>query len=153
VSSSDARVRVRRLEGELLPEARDLRRRVFVDEQHVPAELEWDGRDAEATQLVATRDGEVVGVARARHVGGYLKAERVAVAAAARGAGVGKALMREIEALAAERRMPAVTLHAQASAIAFYEALGYACEGVPFDEAGIEHRAMRKWLDGPPGTR
>ena len=127
-----------------------LRRGVFVDEQGVPDALERDEHDALALHWIVRVDGEIVGTARARRVGHDAKAERVAVRADLRGAGVGRALMEAIEDWARSAGLAAVRLNAQATAVPFYEILGYTAEGPPFEEAGIPHRSMRKRLRGQP---
>ncbi len=130
---------------ETLAECFDLRRRVFVYEQGVDRSLEFDGLDDEATHLAAHHLGQLVGTARFRLVApGVVKAERVAVSERARQLGVGRALMQEIERLAAGLGSRAIVLNAQKVAIPFYRRLGYSAEGAPFDEAGIPHVAMRK---------
>jgi predicted GNAT family N-acyltransferase len=129
---------------EELAECRDIRREVFVDEQGVPLDEEMDTYDATATHFLAILDGDPVGTARLRSLAdGTPKAERVAVRAAWRRHGVGRALMRALEDAAGA---PEIVLHAQLPVLAFYEALGYRAEGPVFDEAGIPHRAMRKTL-------
>lgn len=121
-----------------------IRREVFVDEQRVPLHEEMDAHDGTATHFLALVDGEAVGTARLRTLpDGTPKAERVAVRAAWRRHGVGRALMRALEHAA---RAPQIVLNAQLPVVAFYERLGYEAEGPIFDEAGIPHRAMRKRL-------
>lgn len=130
-----------------------LRREVFIEEQRVPAEIEVDGRDSDCVHFLATDgDGCDVGAARLRVTGeGVAKAERVAVRASARGLGVGRALMRSLEAEAQAAGHDAVVLGAQAGAIAFYRRLGYSPLGPRFMEADIEHQMMRLLLGGSAG--
>jgi predicted GNAT family N-acyltransferase len=122
-----------------------VRRRVFIEEQGVPAEIERDGRDGACLHFLAVAEGAGdVGAARLRVTpGGVAKAERVAVLAGARGLGVGRALMRALEGAARDAGHPEVVLGAQAGAIVFYERLGYLPVGPRFMEAGIEHQQMR----------
>jgi len=125
-----------------------LRHRVFVEEQAVPVELERDELDDVATHAVA-RDpaGRVVGTGRVVVRGdGVARVGRMAVAAEARGAGVGAALLGVLEAAAADAGCRRVELHAQAHAIGFYRRAGYQPQGEPFDDAGILHVAMWKAL-------
>jgi predicted GNAT family N-acyltransferase len=119
---------------------------VFVQGQGVPESIEVDGLDERCTHFAAYRDEALVGTARLRVVGGAAKAERVAVASSVRGAGVGRALMRALEAEAKRMGLASVILNAQAAVIPFYERLGYATEGERFFEAGIEHCKMRRAL-------
>lgn len=124
-----------------------LRREVFVVEQAIDEALEFDGLDPDCVHVL-TRDpeGAVVGTARLRIVGTDGKAERVAVAAAARRAGVGRALMDVLEHEARARGLARVVLHAQDVAIPFYDALGYQGIGEMFVEAGIPHLKMARTL-------
>ncbi|MET9931194.1 MULTISPECIES: GNAT family N-acetyltransferase [unclassified Streptomyces] len=134
-----------------------VRREVFVEEQGVPRELEYDAYDATAVHVLAVRaDGLPLGTGRLLHgaeaagrTGGDASVGslgRLAVAKAARGLGVGAALVRGIEDAARERGLTAVDLHAQTHALGFYERLGYEAYGPEFPDAGIPHRAMRKAL-------
>lgn len=130
-----------------------IRRRVFVDEQAVPANLEWDGHDGEALHLLAVsknpETGAIrdLGTARLRVLEEEAKAERVAVVISARGMGVGRLLMEALEAHAAEAGLARIRLNAQLSAVDFYERIGYAKQGEVFVEAGIDHIAMVKLLE------
>jgi predicted GNAT family N-acyltransferase len=71
---------------------------------------------------------------------------RLAVTGAARGLGVGAALVRAIEDAARERGLAAVDLHAQTHALGFYARLGYEPYGPEYLEAGIAHQGMRRSL-------
>ena len=137
-----------------------LRHEVFVVEQGVPVELERDELDAAADHAVALgAAGEVVGTGRL--VDGRIDEEcrleagspgtvgtvgRMAVAAPARGSGTGRALLDLLVRRAAERGLPAVELHAQVQARAFYERAGFTPFGEVYLEAGIEHLGMRREL-------
>jgi predicted GNAT family N-acyltransferase len=147
------RVRVLRPAHPDLARCHALRREVFIEEQRVPAEIEVDGRDPDCVHFLASGgDGGDLGAARLRVTpDGVAKAERVAVRAAARGLGVGRALMRALEAEAREAGHQEVVLGAQAGAIAFYLRLGYAPVGPRFMEADIEHQMMRLPLGADAG--
>lgn len=121
-----------------------LRRAVFVDEQGVAPEIDADGLDEQATQFLAWVNGVPIGTARLRVVAGEGKAERVAVLEDFRRHGVGQALMNVVEARARASGLAGVVVHAQESAVPFYERLGYAPDGDVFLEADIPHRRMRK---------
>lgn len=134
-----------------------VRREVFVVEQNVPAEIEYDTYDETAVHVLAVRaDGVPLGTGRLLlgddalgKTGGDASVGslgRLAVSKAARGLGVGAALVRAIEDAARERGLSAVDLHAQTHALGFYERLGYAAYGPEFPDAGIPHRAMRRAL-------
>ncbi|MGW0764943.1 GNAT family N-acetyltransferase [Streptomyces sp. NPDC002676] len=134
-----------------------VRKDVFVVEQGVPEDLEYDAYDAVAVHVVAVReDGVPLGAGRllygeaaAGKTGGDASVGslgRLAVTRAARGLGVGVALVRAIEEAARARGLTAVDLHAQTHAMGFYERLGYEAYGPEFPDAGIPHRAMRRAL-------
>ncbi|MEQ6887869.1 GNAT family N-acetyltransferase [Halomonas sp. CS7] len=120
-------------------EATEIRRVVFIEEQCVPVEEEWDGRDSACRHFLAVQDGRPIGTARLlpdAHIG------RVAVLAEARGRGIGVALMRAaIEAARRDGHLR-VELAAQTHALAFYERLGFEAVGGEFMDAGIAHRNM-----------
>ncbi|MGP4012187.1 GNAT family N-acetyltransferase [Streptomyces sp. 4N124] len=132
-----------------------VRKEVFVVEQGVPEDLEYDAYDAVAVHVLAVReDGTPLGAGRllcgeeaAAKNGGDPSVGslgRLAVTKAARGLGVGAALVRAIEEAARARGLRAVDLHAQTQAMGFYERLGYAAYGPEFLDAGMPHRAMRR---------
>jgi len=77
-----------------------------------------------------------------------VKMRQVVVAPAQQGRGVGKALVAESELLAADLHFKKMTLHARQVAIPFYERLGYAIVGEPFEEVSIQHFKMEKNLEG-----
>jgi predicted GNAT family N-acyltransferase len=130
--------------------AHALRRDVFIVEQGVPAALERDAADAAADHVLALdAAGRAVATGRLVRVDADSgKVGRMAVARELRGKGAGRAVLAELERIAAERGMTTVILHAQLSARGFYDRLGYAAEGPLFEEAGIEHVCMRKKLAG-----
>ncbi|MFD7373493.1 GNAT family N-acetyltransferase [Streptomyces mirabilis] len=134
-----------------------VRKEVFVGEQGVPEDIEYDAYDAGALHVLAIReDGVPLGTGRllygpeatAKTDGDLTVGSlgRLAVTKAARGLGVGVALVRAIEDAARARGLAAVDLHAQTHAMGFYERLGYVAYGEEFLDAGIDHRAMRKAL-------
>ncbi|MFD7865945.1 GNAT family N-acetyltransferase [Streptomyces sp. NPDC057682] len=135
-----------------------VRKDVFVGEQNVPEEIEYDAYDAGAVHVLAVAaDGTALGTGRLLHgpgtesrTGGDLAVGslgRLAVTRQARGLGVGAALVRAIEDAARGLGLAAVDLHAQTHALGFYERLGYVAYGPEFPDAGIAHRAMRRTLD------
>ncbi|MFI5676107.1 GNAT family N-acetyltransferase [Streptomyces cellulosae] len=134
-----------------------VRTEVFVGEQGVPEDIEYDAYDAGAVHVLAVReDGLPLGTGRLLHgeaaaskTGGDLSVGslgRLAVTRAARGLGVGAALVGAIEDAARARGLTAVDLHAQTQALGFYERLGYVAYGPEFPDAGIPHQAMRRVL-------
>ncbi|MFJ8196078.1 GNAT family N-acetyltransferase [Streptomyces sp. NPDC096152] len=134
-----------------------VRKQVFVAEQGVAEEIEYDAYDAVALHVLAVRDdglplgtGRLLyGEAAAAKTGGEPSVGslgRLAVAREARGLGVGAALVRAVEDAARARGLTAVDLHAQTHALGFYERLGYVAYGPEFPDAGIPHRAMQRSL-------
>jgi len=123
---------------------RQIRAAVFVVEQGVPLDLEWDGIDAECAHVLAYNDDNLaIGTGRLLsdgHIG------RMAVLEPWRHRGVGSALLRELMAIAKERGMQEVVLNAQIQASAFYERHGFVAEGESFLDAGIPHLRMRRPL-------
>lgn len=120
-----------------------LRRVVFTLEQGVTEADEVDGLDVEAVHLLAQLDGQAVGTARLLRKGVTGKIGRVCVIAAARGQGIGAALVRA--GVAEFRKVPGVarvTLGAQVHALGFYATLGFRAEGAEYVDAGILHRDM-----------
>ena len=153
-------VRVRLARPDDLDAVFALRHEVFVVEQGVPVDLERDELDAAADHAVAL-DGTGAVVGTGRLVDGRIDEDsrlepgtagsvgtvgRMAVAGVARGTGTGRALLDLLVRRAAERGLPAVELHAQVHARAFYERAGFTPFGEVYLEAGIEHIGMRRAL-------
>lgn len=119
--------------------ASEIRRAVFIDEQNVPPEEEWDGLDPKCQHFLAMLDGQPVGTARLLpdgHIG------RVAVLAGARGTGIGALLMRSAIEAARHAGHAQAALSSQVHALAFYQRLGFVAHGDEFLDAGIPHREM-----------
>lgn len=127
----------------MAPALEAIRREVFIVEQQVPEEMEWDADDVTSVHALALLDGHPVGCGRLLpdgHIG------RMAVRAPFRSTGVGRALLQALLAEARRRGMREVVLHAQMHALGFYEAQGFVADGPVFDEAGILHRRMSQAL-------
>ncbi|WP_444452873.1 GNAT family N-acetyltransferase [Rhodobacter capsulatus] len=123
-----------------------LRRAVFIEEQGVSEAEEWDDLDAQAIHLLALEGETPLGTARLFVEGATGKIGRVCVDRAARGTGLGKALIREGCTRLAALGCARVTLGAQVQAMPFYESLGFCVCGPVYDDAGIPHREMEKAL-------
>ncbi len=134
--------------AELAREAGDIRRRVFVEEQKIPAELEWDAADRDCLHALArNRLGLPLATGRLlEHVPGVAKIGRMAVLPAVRGGGFGRAVLDALMAAAKARGDREVLLHAQTSAAPFYLRAGFMTRGAEFDEAGIAHVEMVRSL-------
>jgi predicted GNAT family N-acyltransferase len=117
-----------------------IRRKVFVEEQECPPELEWEYED-ESVHFLATVNGIPSGACRWRRTDKGYKLERFAVLKEYRGNGVGQALVKNVLSdLPADAKY--VYLHAQLSAIGLYEKFGFEKSGNQFEEAGIQHYKM-----------
>jgi predicted GNAT family N-acyltransferase len=119
-----------------------VRRAVFIEEQRVPEQEEWDDRDAVSRHVVALdAKRDAVGTGRLDPTG---KIGRVAVLPQYRGSGVGADIVRHLVELAERLGLTEVHLNAQVDALGFYERLGFRAEGPEFGEVGIPHRRMRR---------
>ena len=133
---------------ELGRDAQAIRREVFVDEQRIPAEMEWDGADPDCTHAVAyNRFGLALGTGRLlEHVPGVAKIGRMAVSRPMREAGVGRALLEALMEQARAQGFREAVLHAQLGAAPFYARAGFSERGPAFEEAGIPHQEMVRAL-------
>lgn len=121
-----------------------IREQVFIVEQEVPRDLEWDGQDEESCHFLAVDDdGALVGCARLLPDG---QIGRMAVLPEWRGAGIGLRLLQAAIDEAAGCGLQQVFLHAQTHALEFYRRAGFRPVGEEFMEAGIPHRAMELML-------
>lgn len=123
---------------------RTVRLTVFVIEQQVDEEEEWDEADAECSHVLAvSSDGAPIGTGRLDPAG---KIGRMAVLAQWRGHDVGKRIMDVLLDIAQERGFERVYLNAQITARGFYERFGFAAVGDTFIEANILHVRMEREL-------
>ena len=123
---------------------RSIRTAVFVVEQRVPEDEEWDGLDAGCLHALALDTGGTpIGTGRLAPDG---KIGRMAVCKEWRGAGVGAALLQCLIQAAHARGMAECHMHAQSHALPFYSRHGFEAYGDEFLEAGIPHRRMRRRL-------
>jgi predicted GNAT family N-acyltransferase len=128
-----------------------IRNAVFVNEQHIPTELEWDGSDKDCIHVLAHDDqGESIGTGRIQihpnntsdgsntvgHIG------RIAVLKQQRGHGVGSALLARLADIARTQQLGSVYLNAQKHLQSYYERHRFEREGDVFKEAGIPHVRM-----------
>jgi predicted GNAT family N-acyltransferase len=122
------------------PLLRAIREKVFILEQRVPAELEWDGLDESCHHALAlTANGDAIGCGRITqqgHIG------RVAVLPEWRGKRIGTAILELLVDYARSQHFPAVDLNAQVQAISLYKKFGFDVEGDEFMDANIPHRKM-----------
>ena len=134
-----------------LRQALEVRRRVFIEEQGVPPEIEIDEYDAEpgarddALHVLGLLQGSAVATGRLLFDSGpgHGHIGRIAVLQEHRRHGHGRSIMQALHEQALQRGVRRLTLAAQLHAIGFYERLGYVARGEAFLDAGIEHR----WMD------
>lgn len=122
-----------------------IRRKVFVDEQQVPAEEEYDEYEVSSQHFLARADGIPCGTARWRRTSNGIKMERFAVLEEYRSKGVGKALVSAVlNDIFSQQPEPieSIYLHAQVSAMPLYTSFGFIAVGPMFEEAGIKHYKM-----------
>ena len=134
--------------GDGAPLLRAVREAVFMREQNVPAELEWDGLDEPSRHVLALDgQGNAIGCGRITpdaHIG------RMAVLAEWRGRKVGSAMLEALLEYARAQQHAQVQLNAQVQALPFYRRFGFMEEGGQFMDAGMPHRKMR--LRMPPAS-
>jgi YbgC/YbaW family acyl-CoA thioester hydrolase len=128
--------------------AQQVRRPVFVDEQGIAPELVVDEADATAVHAVAfNRFGVPVAAGRLlQPARGLAQVGRMATLATVRGGQLGRAVLHTLMQAARERGDVAMVLHAQSTAVGFYERHGFTAEGEGFMAAGLPHQAMRRML-------
>jgi predicted GNAT family N-acyltransferase len=121
-----------------------VREAVFMREQNVPQELEWDGLDESCRHVLALdAQGNAIGCGRITpdgHVG------RMAVLPQWRGRKVGSAMLEVLLDYARSQNHLQLELNAQVQALPFYRRFGFVEEGEEFIEAGMPHRRMHMQL-------
>jgi len=118
-----------------------IRQVVFIEEQEVPRDLEWDGEDETSHHFLALNEaGQYIGCARLM---ANSQIGRMAVLIEQRGNGIGAQLLDAALDHARELGFRETFLHAQTYAIGFYQKAGFVSFGDEFSEAGIAHQAMR----------
>jgi predicted GNAT family N-acyltransferase len=130
--------------AELKADAAPLRNQVFVQEQGVPVDMEWDEFDPLSLHAVLrNRLGRTIATGRLLPaVAGVAKIGRMAVWRQMRGQGFGELVLLGLVQAAKERGDQAIVLHAQCSAERFYARQGFRSQGRVFQEAGIDHVEM-----------
>ncbi|MEJ5205845.1 GNAT family N-acetyltransferase [Acinetobacter junii] len=121
-------------------DAKFIRKQVFIIEQNIPEEEEWDDQDMISDHFVVYDQDQPIATARLlqnNSVG------RVAVLKAYRGQGIGSMIMLEIIRQAHQQDRKFLHLSSQVHAISFYEKLGFSIQGDAYDECGIPHIKMQ----------
>lgn len=127
-----------------------IRKQVFIAEQGVPEELELDELDLSALHALAYQDGRCVGTGRLVDLGnGQAQIGRMAVLPNFRGQGIGREILERLLLAATAEGVSSLILHAQLTAMPFYEKLGFVGQGSLYEEAGIPHRNMMLLLPKP----
>lgn len=129
--------------SDMEPHLRDIRTRVFIEEQNVPEELEWEDSDIDAIHLIVKKNNYYVATARLLKSG---QIGRMAVLKPYRNYGIGKMMLQELLSIAITMSMKNLFLNAQIEAIDFYKKNGFQEHGDIFDDAGIQHIRMDKNL-------
>ncbi|EGI78554.1 YbgC/FadM family acyl-CoA thioesterase [Hylemonella gracilis] len=135
--------------AELGEAASRVRTEVFVREQRIPAEMEWDVADQTAVHAVVfNRLGMPLATGRLLRdeEPGVGKLGRMAVHRALRGTRLGRDIVSALTQAAQQRGDRALVLHAQRSAEGFYARLGFEVRGEPYEEVGIPHVTMVRSL-------
>ena len=125
---------------ELQNDAKLIREQVFIQEQQIAVEDEWDAEDAVSVHFVIYDQDQPIATARLlknNSVG------RVAVLKSHRGTGIGKLLMQQIIQQAKHQQREFLKLSSQVHAIQFYAGLGFKVEGEQYLDCGIPHVDMR----------
>ncbi|NSL50811.1 GNAT family N-acetyltransferase [Calidifontibacillus erzurumensis] len=124
-----------------------IRKEVFVEEQGVPLEDEFDEfdtLDGQCKHIIVFYDQRPVGTGRIRSLDGFGKLERICVLKPYRKFGLGKVIINTLEEIAKEMGLSKVKLHGQTQAEGFYKKLGYQTLSDTFMEDGIPHVLMVK---------
>lgn len=123
---------------------RSIRESVFIIEQVIDPDIEFDQYDAKALHVLLYVDNRPVGTGRILddgHIG------RIAILSEYRGQGLGSKIIQQLIDVARKRGYQRVYLGAQSQAIDFYTKLGFTLFGEVFFEAGIEHLSMENFVD------
>lgn len=128
-------------------EAFAIRLKVFVEEQNVPLEIEHDQDDETATHFGAFINNQMIATGRLVITEQGGKIGRMAVLKEHRRNGVGLKLLKFIVAYCQAIGLKEAYLSSQTHALGFYEKAGFVAEGGIYDDAGIPHRTMRKFLN------
>ena len=125
----------------------EVRRRVFVEEQDIPEDIELDEQDKEALHMVVKDGDRVIGTARVLFLPtGLAKLERMAILQPFRRRGIGSRIISFLTEELRNRQVEQLVLHAQYAVVAFYKSCGFEETGPPFLEVGIKHIKMQRQI-------
>ena len=120
-----------------------IREKVFIEEQKVTSQLEWDGMDKDAIHFLAFKDKKAVGCARAFVIQNRMQLGRMAVLREYRGKRIGSALIEIAMTLAKLNHLSGIYISAQCHAINFYKKFGFEVTSDIYLDVEIPHRDMK----------
>lgn len=121
---------------------------VFVEEQQIPADLEWDEKDKDAIHVIAVNDSDQPVATGRLLADGQIG--RMAVVSEWRGKGVGRSILNLLLDAAHRRGDRIIKLSSQQTARGFYLKQGFIQTGGPYQEAGTQHVSMCLQLGNNP---
>ncbi len=121
---------------------KNIREKVFIQEQKVTPELEWDGMDEKAIHFLVFKDEKAIGCARAIVIKSQMQLGRMAVLKEYRGQGAGSTLIDKAIVTAKLKQLSGIHISAQCNAINFYVKFGFEVMGDTYLDAEILHRDM-----------
>jgi predicted GNAT family N-acyltransferase len=119
-----------------------IREKVFIEEQKVMSQLEWDGKDEEAIHFLAYQDEKAIGCARAFVIENHMQLGRMAVLKEYRNKGIGSFLIEKAITTAKLNQLSKISISAQCHAIDFYKKFGFEVTSEIYLDAGISHQDM-----------
>ena len=125
-----------------LLQLKNIREKVFIQEQKVTPQLEWDGIDEKAIHFLVFNDKAAIGCARAIVIKDHMQLGRMAVLKEYRGQGIGSALIEKVMTTAKLNQLSAIYISAQCHAIDFYKKFGFEVTSDIYLDAEIPHRDM-----------
>jgi predicted GNAT family N-acyltransferase len=125
-----------------LSQLKNIREKVFIQEQKVTPQLEWDGMDEKAIHFLVFNDKAAIGCARAIVIKDHMQLGRMAVLKEYRGQGIGSALLEKAMTIAKLNQLSAIYISAQCHAIDFYKKFGFVVTSDIYLDAEIPHRDM-----------
>ena len=126
-----------------LSQLKNIREKVFIQEQKVTPQLEWDGMDEKAIHFLVFNDKAAIGCARAIVIKDHMQLGRMAVLKEYRGQGIGGALIEKAMTIAKLNQLSAIYISAQCHAIDFYKKFGFEVKSDIYLDAEIPHRDMK----------
>ena len=125
-----------------LSQLKNIREKVFIQEQKVTPQLEWDGMDEKAIHFLVFNDNAAIGCARAIVIKDHMQLGRMAVLKEYRGQGIGSALLEKAMTIAKLNQLSVIYISAQCHTIDFYKKFGFEVKSDIYLDAEIPHRDM-----------